>query len=138
MRKRNPPPTDPPEFFLDRGLGKRVAEGLAEAGWKIHPMFEEFPRTENKRVEDVTWIPKVTTWGWIILAKDAFRKLPEQRVILDCRARVFSLPNANMTAAAMVARFVESQDRILAAAAKAGPFHYAVGPERLRVVKLKR
>jgi hypothetical protein len=101
-------------------------------------MFKEFPRTENKRVEDVTWIPKVTEYGWIILAKDAFRKPPEQRSILACRARVFSLPNANMTAAAMVARFLDSHERIFSAAATAGPYHYAVGPDRLRVVKLKR
>jgi hypothetical protein len=137
VRKRNPPPTDPPEFFLDRGLGKRVAEGLAEDDWTIHPMFEVYPRTENRRVEDVNWIPKVTEWGWIILAKDAFRGRPEKKAILDCGARVFSLPHANMKAAEMLERFVAQKERILAACESAGPFHYSVGPDRLRVVRLR-
>lgn len=138
MRKRNPPPTDPPEFFLDRGLGKRVALALREAGWTIHPMFEVYPRTENKCVEDFTWIPKVTEWGWIILAKDAFRGRPEQQAILDCGARVFSLPHANLKAAEMIERFLAKHEQILETAKTAGPFHYSVGSDRLRVVKLKQ
>jgi PIN like domain len=132
VRKRNPPPTDPPEFFLDRGLGKRVAEALEGAGWTIHAMFKVFPRSENRRVEDVTWIPRVTDYGWIILAKDSFKLRHERREIVRCGARVFTLAHANMRAAEMAQRFLDNYDRIVQAAAAGGPCHYSVGEDRLR------
>ena len=136
VRKRNPPPTDHPEFFLDRGLGKRVAERLAEAGWTVHPMFKVFPRSDNRRIEDVTWIPKVTQWGWIILAKDSFQLRHERRMITQCGARVFSLPNANMKSDQMVERFLLNRDRIVEHAVNGGPCHYSVSHDRLRPIDL--
>ncbi|MFJ8507605.1 hypothetical protein [Streptomyces avermitilis] len=33
----------PPEFFLDRNLGRRVAEGLRADGWKVHRIGDVFP-----------------------------------------------------------------------------------------------
>ncbi len=136
MRRRNPPPTDSPEFFLDRGLGKRVAEGLAADGWTVHPMFGVWPRSENKRIEDVTWIPKVTENGWVLLAKDSFKLRQERRMITRCEARVFSLPNANMKAEEMVERFLHNRERIFRACQGVGPYHYAVSHDRLRLVRL--
>ena len=99
-------------------------------------MFEVFPRSERKRIEDVTWIPRVTEWGWIILAKDSFRLPQERRMITRSRARVFTLPNANLTAEAMIERFLVNRERIFAACQREGPFHYSVSPDRLRVVEL--
>jgi hypothetical protein len=101
-------------------------------------MFEVFPRSEYSRIEDVTWIPRVTEWGWIILAKDSFRLRHEREMIARCGARVFSLPNANMKTAQMVERFQINQDRISAAASAGGPCHYAVGHDRLRAIELLR
>ena len=101
-------------------------------------MFTVFPRTENRRVEDVTWIPKVAQWGWVILAKDGFRLPEERRMITRTGVRVFSLPNANMKAEAMIERFLVNEDRILRACGAGGPFHYSVGHERLRVMELLR
>ncbi len=101
-------------------------------------MFEIFPRSEYRRIEDVTWIPRVAEWGWVILAKDAFRKDHEHKMIRSCKARVFSLPNANMTTDAMVQRFLVSRERIAAHCQEVGPFHYSVSDDRLRLVKLKR
>lgn len=138
MRKRNPPPTDPPEYFLDRGLGKRVAERLAAEGWTIHPMFEVYPRSENRRIEDVRWIPEVTQWGWIILAKDSFKLAHERREITRCGARVFSLPNGNMKSDEMVDRFLANHDHIVRNAAAGGPCHYSVSHDRLRAIELLR
>jgi hypothetical protein len=95
-------------------------------------MFEVFPRTENRRVVDVTWIPRVTEWGWIILAKDAFQASHEQRMIVSCGARVFSLPNANMTTVQMVERFLTQKEAIFAHCQDDGPYHYSVSHDRLR------
>lgn len=101
-------------------------------------MFVVFPRSENRRIEDVTWIPDVTEYGWVILAKDAFTRPDERRMITRCSARVFSLPNANMKAEDMIERFVVNHARILQACREGGPFHYSVSPDRLRRVKLLR
>jgi hypothetical protein len=32
-----------PEFFLDRNLGRRVAEGLRACGWTVHRIGDVFP-----------------------------------------------------------------------------------------------
>jgi hypothetical protein len=101
-------------------------------------MFEVFPRSEYSRIEDVTWIPRVTESGWIILAKDSFRLRHEREMIARCEARVFSLPNANMKTEEMVERFLTNHDRIVAAASAGGPCHYAVSHDRLRAIELLR
>ncbi|MFJ8592415.1 hypothetical protein [Streptomyces sp. NPDC093598] len=39
----------PPEFFLDRNLGRRVAEGLRACGWIVHRIGDVFPRGRTGR-----------------------------------------------------------------------------------------
>jgi PIN like domain len=101
-------------------------------------MFVIYPRSENRRIEDVRWIPEVTQWGWIILAKDSFKLAHERREITRSGARVFSLPNANMKSEDMVERFLVNYDRIINHAATGGPCHYSVSHDRLRVIPLLR
>lgn len=101
-------------------------------------MFVVFPRSENRRIEDVTWIPKVTENGWIILAKDSFQLRHERQMITRCGARVFSLPNANMKSELMVERFLANHQRIVEHAAAGGPCHYSVSHDRLRRIELLR
>ncbi len=45
----------PPEFFLDRGLGRRVAEGLRDQGWLVHRATEHFPN-DAQDVPDEEWL----------------------------------------------------------------------------------
>src|SRR5437762_323525 len=97
VRRRNPPPSDPPEFFTDRGLGVRVVRALRNEGWTIHAMQEVYPssdRSRSSRFLDENWIPTVTERGWVILSKDGFRYEHERQAIVDCGARVFMIPNA--------------------------------------------
>lgn len=101
-------------------------------------MFEVWPRTERKRIEDVTWIPRVTEKGWIILAKDSFKLRHEKHEITRCGARVFSIPNGNLKSDVMADRFIANYERILDAAQVGGPCHYSVAPERLRKIELLR
>jgi hypothetical protein len=100
-------------------------------------MFDVFPRSDYKRIEDTTWIPRVTEWGWVILAKDSFRKPHEQRAIIACAARVFSLPHANMTSEAMTLRFLANEERIRERCRDSGPFHYSLSDDRMRPVELR-
>ncbi|WP_132835569.1 toxin-antitoxin system, toxin component, PIN family protein [Streptomyces sp. BK205] len=45
----------PPEFFLDRNLGRRVAEGLRACGWTVHRIGDVFP-DDGQDVPDGKWI----------------------------------------------------------------------------------
>lgn len=133
MRRRNPPPPETPEFFTDRGLGKRVVEGLRAEGWTIHAMFEVYPsseRSRSRRFQDENWIPAVTERGWVILSKDGFRLHHERLAIADCDARVFMLPNASIRTEQMIERFAVSKEAIWAHCNEAGLL-YAVHPTTL-------
>ena len=107
MRRRNPPPSDPLEFFTDRGLGKRVVEGVRSEGWTVQALHEVYPSSDRRRsvrFYDETWIPAVTERGFVILSKDGFRYAHEREAIVECRARVFMVPNANLRSEYMVER----------------------------------
>lgn len=139
MRRRNPPPSDPPEFFTDRGLGTRVVDILRAEGWTVHPMREVYPssdRSNRQRFQDENWIPTVTEHGWVILCKDGFRYEHERRAIVQCGARVFTIPNANLRAEHMADRFLASQETIFRHCRGAGPFMYSVHPRTLHLVTL--
>lgn len=101
-------------------------------------MFKVWPRSERRRIEDVTWIPKVTERGWVILAKDSFKLRHERREITRCGARVFSIPNGNLKSDVMADRFIANYASICAHSNAGGPCHYSVAPERLRRIELLR
>ena len=89
MRRRGQPAEPPPEFFLDRSLGRHiVADALRAVGLIVQTLHERYPETEEF-VEDEVWIREVTEAGLVILAKDdkIRRKPREQQAILDSGAR---------------------------------------------------
>jgi hypothetical protein len=137
--RRSPPPSDEPEFFTDRGLGKRVVEALRAEGWIIHAMGEVYPSSERsraKRFTDEEWIPTVTRRGWVILSKDGFRYSHERLAIADSGARVFMIPNASIRSEYMVERFAASREAIIELCKRPGPFLYAVHPTSLQRIRL--
>ena len=137
MLRRNPPPDGQnPEFFSDRALGRRVYEALELDGWTVHPMFKVWPRSENKRIDDETWIPTVAEWGWVILSKDEFDKPHERDLLRDHGARAFSIFNQKLKVEQMVERFLNNKERILQFTGQAGPYLYAVQPSDLRKIPL--
>jgi hypothetical protein len=137
VRRRNPPPdAGNAEFFGDRSIGKRVCAHLAGDGWNVTPMFKQWPRTENKRLDDEIWIPKVSEFGWIILAKDEFNKGRERELLRVHSARAFSIFNQRITAAEMFERFLANKQRIFELAGERGPYLYSVRPKDLRKVDL--
>ncbi|WP_425393521.1 hypothetical protein [Actinokineospora enzanensis] len=62
-------PATPPEFFLDRGLGRRVAERLVELGWVVHRAADHFPN-DAQHVADEDWLAYGLDRGWSPLCKD--------------------------------------------------------------------
>jgi hypothetical protein len=139
VRRRHAQPAESPEFFTDRGLGKRVVEGLRAEGWTVHPMHEVYPssdRSRSRRFQDENWIPAVTERGWIILSKDGFRWTHERLAIAECEARVFMIPNASIRAEYMIERFAVCKEAIWARCKEAGPFLYTIHPSSIHRVTL--
>ncbi|WP_329052294.1 hypothetical protein OG873_23075 [Streptomyces violaceus] len=58
-----------PEFFLDRNLGRRVAEGLRACGWTVHRIGDVFP-DDGQDVPDEEWITHGLDQSWVPLSKD--------------------------------------------------------------------
>lgn len=99
-------------------------------------MFRIWPRSENRKLADGRWIPEVTERGWVILAKDGFRKEHERRTIVACGARVFQIPNASLSSVVMTERFLNNGDAIRARCGDPGPFFYSVHSNTLRKMPL--
>lgn len=119
----------PPEFFLDRGLGRRfIAEALRAEGLTVHTSHDVFGGDDPKWRPDEVWLPEVTRRGWIILMKDdRVRMKPlERRALMRSKARCFCITTANMPGPDMAARFVKHKGGILRRARKPGPYVYGV------------
>ena len=122
-----------PEFFLDRGLGRRVAEGLADFGWCVHRVTEHFP-DDAQDVEDEVWLAYGLERGWSPLCKDGrIKGRHAERAPLEIYNGVlFYLDNQRIRSAEMVARFHRSQLSIFRAVERGGPRAYAVGERGIR------
>jgi hypothetical protein len=121
------PPLAQPEFFLDRGLGRGVAEGLTRRGWIIHRIAEHFP-DDAQNVPDATWLSYGLERGWSTLCKDGrIKGRQHERAPLEAHAGVlFYLDNQQLKVAEMVGRFHQAQRAIYRAVARGGPRAYAV------------
>jgi hypothetical protein len=58
-----------PEFFLDRNLGRRVAEALRARGWTVHRIVDVFP-ADAQDIPDEEWIAHGLDQSWVPLSKD--------------------------------------------------------------------
>ncbi|GAA3889711.1 hypothetical protein GCM10022243_63110 [Saccharothrix violaceirubra] len=122
-----------PEFFLDRGLGRGVAESLTALGWMVHRAAEHFPN-DAQHISDEVWLAYGLEHGWSPLCKDGRIKGREaERAPLEVHAAVlFYLDNQRLVRAEMVRRFHDAQQRIYRAAHRGGPAAYAVGSDGIR------
>lgn len=127
------PSPSPPEFFVDRSLGRHhVADALRAAGWILRTHVEVFA-DRDEAVPDVEWLEYCGREGLVVLTKD--RKLRYRRreiaVIRRHRVRAFVLTRGNLRAADQARRFIGNAERIQAACEARGPFVYAVHERRL-------
>lgn len=120
-----------PEFFLDRGLGRRVAEELTELGWVVHRAAEHFSNDASD-VSDADWLAYGLQRKWSPLCKDGrIKGRQAERQPLEVHGAVlFYLDNQQLVVAEMVRRFHHSQQAIYRAVARGGPRAYAVGRPR--------
>ncbi|MFI6027927.1 PIN-like domain-containing protein [Amycolatopsis magusensis] len=122
-----------PEFFLDRGLGRRVAEGLTELGWIVHRATDHFP-DDAQDIEDQVWLAYGLDLGWSPLCKDGrIKGRHTERAPLEThRGVLFYLDNQCLRVADMVERFHGAQQSMYRAVERGGPRAYAVGASGIR------
>lgn len=89
---------DPPEFFIDRSLGKSIAEGLRDCGLTVHTMASVYGEKAAQRLDDQVWLRDAGNNGWIVLTKDdAIRRRPAERdALIEAGVRVFCLTSAQL------------------------------------------
>ncbi|MEN8653014.1 toxin-antitoxin system, toxin component, PIN family protein [Streptomyces sp. 21So2-11] len=122
----------PPEFFLDRNLGRRVAEDLRELGWTVHRIGEVFP-ADAQDIPDEEWISYGLDQGWVPLSKDGRIKTRDQEIepVRLREAVLFYLDNQQLRSTEMVERLHRCRGAIHDAVAKGGPAAYAVRTDRI-------
>ena len=122
-----------PEFFLDRGLGRGVAEGLTELGWSVHRATDHFAN-DAQEIDDEDWLEYGLRNGWTPLCKDGRIKSRrhEREPLVRHRGVLFYLNNQRLLRAEMVRRFHLSQPAIFRAISRGGPAAYAVGASGIR------
>jgi hypothetical protein len=129
-----PSPSDQPEFFVDRSLGKSIVVGLRAVGLQVRSMAGVYGEEAAQLLADEIWLRDAGENDWIVLTKDdAIRRRPAERDSLtEAAVRVFCLTNRNMRAAAQTERFITNRHRILRQARKPGPYIYGVYAAGLR------
>lgn len=114
---------------MDRSLGAElVPAGLRAQGLTVVTMRDYYGESEAQAKADVDWIGDVGAEGWVAFHKDAnIRKKTDELAAVDASGlRMFVIPNANITADQIIARYLTNVLRISRAARKAGPFIYGV------------
>jgi hypothetical protein len=130
------PSASPPEFFIDRSLGRHVVpDALRKAGAVIRVMADVYGERIGQGLADEEWLRDAGERGWVVLMKDAkIRYRPaELQVVVDHGLRAFCLTNANLRGVQMAQRFVENLPRIIRIAEqKPGPYVYGIYSDSVR------
>jgi len=123
----------PPEFFLDRSLGRGVAEGLVERGWVVHRITAHFP-DDAQHTPDEEWLTYGLRRGWTPLCKDGRIKgrSTERQPLVEHAAALFYLDNQQLRRDDMVDRFHGARDAIHRAIDRRKPATYAVTVSGIR------
>lgn len=131
------PSGSPPEFFVDRSLGRRlVPDSLRAAGAVVYTMADVYGERIGQGLNDEEWIGDAGRRGWIVLMKDAkVRYRPSERqALVEHGVRAFCLTNANLRGAEQAERFVTNLARIIRAAERPGPYIYGVYSDGVRLL----
>ena len=106
-----PKPPEPPVFFLDASLGRKViAEALRQAGEQVIVHDERF----DPGTKDEVWLAEAGNQGWVVLTKDdKIRYHPiERQALLEARVAAIILPKGNVKAEEMAKAFVAALPKI--------------------------
>lgn len=119
------PPRQPPEFFVDRSLGRYVVpEAIRAAGFVVHTLASVYGEAVGQELADEVWLGDAGQRGWVVLLKDdMIRRRPAERdALAAAHVRAFCLTNASMRGQDMAKRFTTNIHRIVQRAATPGPY----------------
>ena len=132
------PSASPPEYFIDRSLGRHVVpDALRAAGAIAHVMADVYGERIGQGLKDTEWLQEAGGKGWVVLMKDdKIRYRPaELDALMAAGVRAFCLTNANLGGRAMAQRFVTQLPRInQIAVSRSGPYIYGVYADDVRPV----
>lgn len=114
MSSERPPP---PEFFLERSLGKLSADGLRNHGWIIHAIHDHFER-DAEDVPDAEWIAYGCDRGWVCLTKDKRIRYRAPEIGVLAHGHIFCLADGNLTVVEAVQRFADALPAIVRGVAR--------------------
>jgi hypothetical protein len=123
------PLDSPPEFFIDRSLGRHIVPGaLRAAGVTVYTMADIYGERIGQGLADEEWLRDVGAQHWIVLMKDArIRRRPAELDVLAAHnVRAFCLTNANLRGDEQAQRLVTNLPRVLRIAATPGPYIYGI------------
>jgi hypothetical protein len=114
-------PPEPPVFFIDRSLGRKVIpSALRQANELVKTHDEIF----DQNTPDEVWLKEAGKQGWIVLTKDTRIRYHAHEVaaLLDSGVRAFVLTaRGDLTGAEMAAIFVKALPAIRRMAKETAP-----------------
>jgi uncharacterized protein with PIN domain len=122
-RSRKQP--DPPEFFVDRSLGRHLLpDALRQAGYEAHTLASVYGEQKAQLVADEEWLALAGERAWVVLTKDDAirRRAAELEVVERHAVRMFCLTKANLRGDEQRDRFITNINRIVQRSKKAGPW----------------
>lgn len=101
-------------------------------------MREHYGEQISQTVDDPDGIALTAERGWIGLHKDAAirRNALKRRSVVELGARLFCVPQANLTAAELGERYLGNLAAIARAAQQSGPYVYGVYSDNIRRLPL--
>ncbi len=97
-------------FFIDRCLGKKLAESLRNAGALVEIHDDHF----SQDINDEDWLRIVGERNWVVLTKDkkiASRSL-ELEAVAEGNVRLFALVGGNVRGVVMAQAFVNALENM--------------------------
>ncbi|MBV8527768.1 MAG: hypothetical protein JOZ75_05595 [Candidatus Dormibacteraeota bacterium] len=134
----------PPEFFIDRSLGRhQIAEELRARGWSVRTMSEVYGEEDAQRKEDPPWLRDCGEGGLVVLTKDKAiltpqpggQPSPQIIAIQEAQTQVFLLMSQSLSATEQAERFLR-HERVIAnvVSSRVGPFVYGIFADAMREV----
>jgi hypothetical protein len=117
----------PPEFLLDRSLGRhQLADALRAEGVVVHTLWSVYGAAEQKLDDDV-WATDAGSRGWVVLSADKrLRYTVGTRLLAANRVGVFQLARGTLPGRIQVRWYLDNLGAITRACAEPRPFIYSV------------
>lgn len=117
-------------IFIDRSLGKQVAEALRRFGFNVYTMADVYPN-DGQEIDDIEWITDAGRKGWIVFTQDQkIRERPSEiGAVLESGTKVFCLHVQTLKAPAKTLYFGRHILPILRRSRRDGACFWRVRPE---------